>query len=171
MKFTLSDVVPMPYIVTNFSIEYPSHYKSLFVHSSSSHEMVVTNSPPGSDITNNLDNSLWISAFNASEASVHDYLALLEAHLSSIQSKSGAEFKLIERSPTTIDGEKGERIAYYYLRNSIPEKSESILAVSYRVYFENNGFLWLIDVDAISEKAEQVKADFEHIIHTFRFLD
>jgi hypothetical protein len=71
----------------------------------------------------------------------------------------------------TIDGAKGERIAYYYLRDSIPEKSESILAVSYRVYFENKGFFWLIDVDAISEKTEQVKADFEHITQTFRFLD
>jgi hypothetical protein len=39
------------------------------------------------------------------------------------------------------------------------------------VYFDQGGLVWMIRVTSTEEVAEETKADFEHILETFKVLD
>jgi len=111
-------------------------------------------------------------------ATFPSYNVLLEHNLNVAQKGQGAdEFKLLERTGIIIDGVAGEKIAYSYYRH--PEavfknnqfiKPAPIPAISFVSCFEKNGFIWEINVEAIANRSEKAKADFEHIISSFKFL-
>jgi len=39
------------------------------------------------------------------------------------------------------------------------------------VYFDYNGLIWRIDIRSDSTTAEEDKADFEHVLQTFKILN
>jgi uncharacterized protein YjbK len=53
-----------------------------------------------------------------------------------------------------------------------PVPGEEIPLKHYRwVYFDYSGFIWQIEIEYEGEIAEQAKADFEHVIQTFKILE
>ncbi len=81
---------------------------------------------------------------------------------------------LVERSPITVDSARGEQVVYPYTWLRVIEGSTELnktAAITYAAYFEHNGFLWGIGVKSTAGRADEAKADFEHIVQSFRFLD
>jgi hypothetical protein len=172
-EFTLKNIVPQASAGTNFSLEYPSRYKSLIVNQASLNTTIVTGSFPSESHDsyeyNNLPQyKLWISALKISDKTVEHYKALIEEDLRVIEGQN--EFKLIDRSPVNVDEVIAEQVIYSYILQSDKELEDTNF-ISYRVYFEKNGFFWKIIIEAISDRTEQAKRDFEHIIQTFRIIE
>jgi hypothetical protein len=78
----------------------------------------------------------------------------------------------------TVDSRPGEKILYSYFRHGEAriENNKIIMpnivaAISCRAYFENGDFLWDIRLEAVAERSEQARADFEHIIGSFKFIE
>jgi hypothetical protein len=105
-----------------------------------------------------------------------DYRALLEYNLQ--PSRKGTkedEFNIVSRSPVVIDGAVGEQVIYNYINylyttsHFSPSGQESRTA--FEAYIENGEFLWEISVNAQTTLKDQAKADYEHILTSFKFLD
>ncbi len=65
-------------------------------------------------------------------------------------------------------------MVYRYVRFVYVEGSTELaeaLAIAYGAYFQKNGLLWTITVDSIATRADEAKADFEHVVRSFKFLD
>jgi hypothetical protein len=83
-----------------------------------------------------------------------------------------AHFKLLERSPVIVSSVEGELVEYLVDRlMPIPIEDGKYLEYYCSVYFDHNGFTWEITAHCIKEIKEQVKADFDHIISTFKILE
>jgi hypothetical protein len=119
------------------------------------------------------DGYLSITAFKTND-SYPDYHALLEDHLRNAQlGLKEDEFRVAERSLVVVDGAHGVQVIYSYMNYLYADHfstSSQRLEISYEAYLENNGFLWDITVHSIADVAEQSKADFEHILTSFKFL-
>jgi hypothetical protein len=101
-----------------------------------------------------------------------DYKTLLEFNLNEIK-KGPGEFELRDRSPFIIAGVEGEKIACNYSgirEDHKTQKQYLVPSIAYGIYFENNGILWEIMVDAIMGKSDLAKATFDHVIDSFRFI-
>lgn len=76
-------------------------------------------------------------------------------------------FKLLERSPVTVSGVEGEMIVYvvdWFLPR--PQEVKYIKSV----YFDYDGLIWNIEGEAEMEMVDQMKADFDYILETFKIL-
>jgi hypothetical protein len=84
---------------------------------------------------------------------------------------SWANFKLLNRSPLTVSGVQGELIEYLVDRlMPIPREDGKNLDYVCAVYFDYNGLLWMIEAKCIQELKEQVKADFDYIVQSFKII-
>jgi hypothetical protein len=82
------------------------------------------------------------------------------------------DYRLLEQSDLIIDSVPAKQIAFTE-RSIVPVSNESgavPMEVYRRVYFDHNGLVWEISIESISAAAEADKADFEHILQTFKFL-
>ncbi len=78
---------------------------------------------------------------------------------------------LMERNPIAINGIRGEMIVWtckwypdYYRGNKWDASIRE-------VYFDYDGVIWYIEFDSHMDRAEQSKADFEHVLQTFKILN
>ena len=76
------------------------------------------------------------------------------------------DFKLLERSNVIVAGIQAELIAYQ--TNQIVGPPVVYMA---DVYFDYGGFTWAFDVKADLDLAETVRADFDHVLQTFKILE
>jgi hypothetical protein len=82
-----------------------------------------------------------------------------------------ANFKLLSRTPFTVSGIQGELIEYLVDRlMPIPVEDGKNLDYFCAVYFDYNGLTWEIEAQCIQEIREQVKADFDFIIQSFKII-
>ena len=87
------------------------------------------------------------------------------------------DFVLLERSFTSVDGIPAEQIVWSFgagsSSTSLPKATVITPTLVRDVYFEHDGFIWNIGVSSrpLQNEAEQAKADFEHILQTFKILD
>jgi hypothetical protein len=82
-------------------------------------------------------------------------------------------FELLERSPVEVAGIEGEMIVYL-VDNILPIIfKENLGRLEYHrvVYFDYNGLIWEMEAQCNQEMANQVNADFDHIVQTFKILD
>jgi len=80
-------------------------------------------------------------------------------------------FKLIERSPLTISGSQGELVVYLVDKlMPIPREDGKNLEYVRAVFFDYNKLTWEIEAKCNEDIQERVKADFDHIIDTFKIL-
>lgn len=82
-------------------------------------------------------------------------------------------FQLLEQSDITVSGVPAKLIAYKE-RNILPIDrglTEPPFEVLREVYFDYNGLIWRIDIRSDSTTAEEDKADFEHVLQTFKILN
>ncbi len=86
---------------------------------------------------------------------------------------SWADYKLLDKYELTIDGVQAYRIDYQNI-NIIPAIAGvpgKPISVYREVHFDAKGFVWMIQMRSDSSTAEADKADFEHILQTFKILD
>jgi hypothetical protein len=83
-------------------------------------------------------------------------------------------FILLERNPVIVDGFPGEQIVYVN-DTLLPFPSGSgegrPLQIIRAIYFNVGNDVWTIEAESEMSMADQVKADFEHIIQTLKILD
>ena len=99
----------------------------------------------------------------------------IEQLISWATSQGYRDFCLLERFDVEIAGVEGKGITYSYssrlestgvgFRDVIPP------AITRNIYFEYNDKIWYISITASEDYAETAKADFEHIIETFKFIE
>ncbi len=81
----------------------------------------------------------------------------------------GTNQEITERSPIRITGVDGEQLVYTYkLENDIGMPSQITCWVA---VFEGKGQIWFITMGTNIEPPDEAKADFDHLIGTFKFLD
>jgi hypothetical protein len=86
---------------------------------------------------------------------------------------SWADYKLLDKYETTVDGVLAYRLDYQN-RNIVPAiagVSGPSIEVIREVAFDAKGYVWMIQIRSVSSTAEADKADFEHILQTFKILD
>jgi hypothetical protein len=85
---------------------------------------------------------------------------------------SWADYKLLNKCEITVDGVQAYRIDYQN-RNIVPAIAggEPRIEVIREVRFDAKGYVWMIQIRSDSSTAEADKADFEHILQTFKILD
>jgi hypothetical protein len=76
-------------------------------------------------------------------------------------------FKLIERRPVTISGIQGEMVFYEVDGFMVGPK----MLYQADAAFDYNGQAWDFELEADISLADTVKADFLHVIETFKILD
>jgi hypothetical protein len=94
--------------------------------------------------------------------------------------------EIIERSTVTMAGLQGELLVYSFsgdvkdapsgFWSCSPSRKrvnpdEPLVRVSRVAYFDDGDKIWRIEVESAERKAEQAKADFEHILQTFKILN
>jgi hypothetical protein len=82
----------------------------------------------------------------------------------------GPDFKILERSTVTVSSVKAERVRYVY-NNIMQLKGDKNLMIKDLICFDSDGVIWEIRSNAYEEYAEQAKADFQHVISSFKILD
>ncbi|MFC1944815.1 hypothetical protein ACFLX5_04945 [Chloroflexota bacterium] len=75
------------------------------------------------------------------------------------------DYKLLERSAVTVDGIRGELVAYQTNQISGPP-----VVYMANVYLDYGVFTWAFDVVADFDLAETVRADFYHVLRMFKVL-
>jgi hypothetical protein len=81
---------------------------------------------------------------------------------------------ILERSTIIINGIPAELIVYSHkvgFIERLPYESSKIIRINRTVYFDHNGLLWSIAIESDEDKAEQARADFEHLLQTFKILE
>jgi hypothetical protein len=81
---------------------------------------------------------------------------------------------ILERTTININGISGELVVYSSKVGLIPEaplESSEIVRINRTVCFDYGGLIWIIIIESDEDKADQAKADFEHILQTFKILD
>jgi len=86
-----------------------------------------------------------------------------------------SEFKILERFPVVIDGKSGEEVSFYYMNYRLNEQLIRGIPpapfIVRRVMFWHDNLLWWLETRGLESSAESDKADFEHIINTFKILE
>ncbi|MBN1643307.1 MAG: hypothetical protein JW856_00580 [Dehalococcoidales bacterium] len=159
----------------HFSLEYRNYYKVEVVH-------------PGNDTGNATKDIMYLYLISPKIKQTNDYTRikiivgkpddLTPDAKSAIEraernAASWADYKLLDKYELTIDGVHAYRIDYQN-RNIIPAiagVSGPRIEVIREVDFDANGFSWMIQMSSDSSTAEADKADFEHILQTFKILD
>jgi hypothetical protein len=82
-------------------------------------------------------------------------------------------FKLLERSAVVVSGVEGEMIVYLTDKLGMFNAGENTKNLEYGkvIYFDHNGLIWEMKASCDQNMSEQVKADFDHIIQTFKILN
>ena len=86
---------------------------------------------------------------------------------------SWANYKLLDKYMTTIDGIEAYRLDYQN-QNIVPTLAgtgKPAIGVYRELHFDAKGFVWMIQMSSDSSTADADKADFEHVIQTFKVLD
>jgi hypothetical protein len=101
----------------------------------------------------------------------------IEKSISWWTSRGYDDFHLIERSTVKIAGVQGGKLVYafnsYHRMDATEFGTHSVKtpAITRRIFFEHEGKIWLISSTAYESYAETAKADFEHVIKTFKILE
>ncbi len=158
----------------NFSFGYPPTYLKPYVQNLTEHSTSASVNFAHSEEGRSADAFIFIDVTKANDY-YRDYRSLMEDNL--IWAQEGQEedrFKIEERSPVTVDGAQGEVVVFRYITFELADVGTELggrPAISYEAYFQGNGLLWSIIVQSIASRADEARADFEHVMRSFRFLD
>ncbi len=79
----------------------------------------------------------------------------------------GPGFNLLGPSPTLIAGIQGEMVTYSAVFNASAPLGDAP-SICRNLYFNYQGQIWVIDVNAHQDISEQANTDFNHIIQSFK---
>ncbi len=157
--------------IVHFSFEYPSSYEA------QSEDAVGIGNPaylwhrasskpfPWNDIS-----ILFITYSKGTIA--YNATAMLDYDLANLRNLSPpGQFSLLERSKIVVSGVQGELAA---IRYPIPPNIAYYgpgPTITRIVSFDKDDLIWVITLNSNQEAADKAKADFEHILQTFKFLE
>lgn len=166
--------------IAYFSFEYPSRYYVEFTRLESSfrEETMVRLLTRNKESTNEHDAEILVYVENIDSPRYLNYLNIdeeIEHHILGASSTVFRDFYLLERFDVEIAGVKGKGIIFSYSSRleSVGAGFRDVIqpAISRDIYFEYDEKIWFISVTACEGYAETVKADFEHVIETFKILE
>jgi len=154
--------------LAQFSFEYPAFFSDPYLDRSQEPQSTVVKTgdtaiEPGKGVE-----SLYVFVFSPSD-SFADAKARLESEHDSI---SGfPDFKLLDRSTTTVTGIQVELISYSYGLFWVDVHKEAGIGTAYEAYFDYQGFIWQIELIVDEYAVEQAKVHFDHVLETFEIFD
>jgi len=157
--------------IAHFSFEYPSSYKVVdnIVSLMPAYTHIILRKPPNEEQMERITSVLSIYVDEAYTPLSVD--SAISSNLSDISTWN--DFKLLERSSIQVVGVNGQRIVYSWA--SIPARhgiaGEPIPSLAREVYFYQDGQLWNISISSDELTTEAAKADFEHVLRTFKILN
>jgi hypothetical protein len=92
--------------------------------------------------------------------------ASLDSLVSSFASL-GPSFKVIERSPAAIAGVQGETVVYSALF-TVQAPLGAVPSICRDIYFDYQGQIWVMALNAHQDVADLAKADFDHVVQSFK---
>jgi hypothetical protein len=153
----------------NFSFEYPSHYKIEDVRAYEQEQVsgkVILYDKLSSKVS--LFGFINITIIDASEKFPNARVVIEQIASNELKKD------ILERTTININGIPAELIVYSSKIGMIPEappKSWEIVRINRTVCFDYSGLIWVIIIESDEDKADQAKADFEHLLQTFKILD
>jgi hypothetical protein len=160
--------------VIHFKFEYARDYNNL--------QPFRDNSGTTISLRRELVKNGWFDKFLVIDASKgeRDIQAQIEKDSSGII----AQFKtaqILGKSEVIVNGITGQEVVISYDKNSmykpLPDAPPpgtppvSVLNMIYRIiYFNSNGFSWIISISSTENVSAEAQADFEHVIKTFKIL-
>lgn len=164
-----------------FSFEYPSHYKVNEVQTSKQEKgaviVILWDKLPTDGLRYDVIH-FGVAKKKVGYTNPEESIAEIIAGLPS-------EY-ITEKSTVTMGGIQGELLRYSYrdpgtdqpryfwsCSPSLKRLNTDLPLIRIRIvaYFDDGDRMWRIEVDTTEKKADQAKADFEHIIQTFKILD
>ena len=161
--------------VAHFSFEYPAHYRKFAAHATVEDKTIYIGFRD-KIIPEGRTNGFIRVVVEGAGYRYPDAEAALEKTLLPFTEpeKYINPGNLLERSTITVAGVQAELIVYIREADLIPEAPASsldIMKVTRVVYFDHNNLIWRIRIQSDEDRADQAKADFEHILETFKILD
>ena len=163
----------------NFTFEYPSHYKINSIYS-----FVEGKSAGGLIFFDKLSSKYSLYGFidvtirDPSEKFPNAKTAIEQIALGEFDIYTSGPGELIrnilERTTINMNGISGELIVYSHrvgFVETLPYESSKIVRINRTLFFDHSGLLWSIAIESDEDKAEQAKADFEHLLETFQILE
>jgi hypothetical protein len=164
--------------IAHFSFEYPSNYKPEFQY--------LDDAPYERTRVGlfTINEESWVNVHEAGitvaiEKTGKRYsnsTDALEAEIKWWTSRGYKDFLLLERSKVIFAGVQSEQIVYSYTYMHIEDvqinmhvvKTPTIVRI---IFFDYHEQIWFISVEAHGSYANQSKADFDHILQTFKILE
>jgi hypothetical protein len=113
--------------------------------------------------SDNSDTKFTLFIINPSEFRP-DAKAEIDEYQKTVESTNpSVKYKLLERSKINVAGVEGEMISY----SATYEIPQFFIVV----FFDYKGMRWNLNFDALDTVSENVKAEFDHIIRSIKFLD
>ena len=153
--------------VARFSFEYSDKYvKDRDDTSGSVTSVLFTRTYREADSASSF--TFFIAGVGVYAKSAHVYL---EQELADAQNNA-PDFKLLYISGLDVAGVTGTQLVYTYRRLPPPDwgGSRESWAVVKKVFFETDGVIWEIYLDAFADTAVADMADFDHVLETLRIL-
>ena len=157
--------------IAHFSFEYPSTYDEPTVSPTGRFTSVVS----GRKLTGANGNDPVLDIYVTEGGDLRpDAKTSLEKALNRYETEIFKDFKLIERSSITVLGVRTEQIVYTYSGGypgtGISDRGIPAPFMGREVFFDYNGMVWNITISSLLEESETARADFEHILQTFKIL-
>jgi hypothetical protein len=100
-----------------------------------------------------------------------DAKSMLESRVNgAFKNSLNPDFKILERSSIVVSSIQAERVRYVF-NNIVQLKGDKFLMIEDSVCFDSGGVIWEISSTCFEECTEQAKADFDHVIQTFKILN
>ena len=162
----------------NFTFEYPSHYKKDSI---------------GSYVEGRIAGGVTFHDKLPSDGNWYDviFIVISDKRTGYTTPKEAIEAiitdsltkEIIERTTVTMAGLPGELLVYSYpgwvtdgpsgilsCSSSHSKVDKAPIRVNRVAYFDDGSKIWMIEIESAERKAEQAKADFDHILQTFKIL-
>jgi hypothetical protein len=97
-----------------------------------------------------------------------DAKSRLDYYAANIQN-AGENPEISERSPLRVAGVDGEKLVFTYTMENVTDMPSRIYC--WVAAFDSKGQIWFIIMATNIEAPDEAKADFEHLINTFKILD
>ncbi|MBI4304280.1 MAG: hypothetical protein HY665_08105 [Chloroflexi bacterium] len=130
------------------------------------------------------DKFLWVQVFRPREylyKDAYDAKTVLENDISDLMEYFKVA-QVLERSSANVSGIVGELVVSTVdIRSASPPSPDSdprgtpkgsqLIDIVRSVYFDYGGLIWKISMRSYEKVAEEGRADFEHVLKTFKILD
>jgi len=164
--------------IPHFSFEYPSYYELVSYQPMPVYlgTSVILSGPFAEEEKGNIKHvEITVDKYLKSAKSGLDWR--IDDYKSGLRAGLMKEFKILEKNRVIVAGTEGWEIVVSFTETGVspsvdlPVREGPTPIVSRNMFFENQDMIWEIFLYSDAATNVQAKADYEHIVRTFRFLD